>query len=148
MHYMGSWHLIAWCTTRQDLRDFALARIRKIATADKKIHVPADLQDIKEYTRRNFGIMQGSTTSRVVLRFSPEISPWIKEQSWHPEQKAQTLPDGALRLEFPAADFRELVKTVLGHGSGVEVVEPPELKDLVQKEIDNMAKIYRRTDKP
>ncbi len=142
MHYMGSWHLIAWCATRRALRDFALARIRAIASSDDIITVPADLPDIKDYTRQNFGIMQGGTTSRVVLRFSPQISPWIKEQSWHPEQKSATAPDGALRLEFPVADFRELVKNVLSHGAGVQVIEPPELKNLVQKEIDKMAKLY------
>lgn len=148
MHYMGSWHLIAWCTTRKKLRDFALARIREIAPADEIIPVPADLPDIKDYTRKNFGIMQGGTTNRVVLQFTPQISPWIKEQSWHPEQKAHTGPDGTLRLEFPVADFRELVGTVLSHGAQVQVIEPPELKDLVQKEIDNMAKIYCCPDTP
>jgi len=92
--------------------------------------------------------MQGDTTIRVVLQFSPQISPWIKEQSWHPEQKTDAAPDGALRLEFPVADFRELVGTVLSHGAQIQVIEPPELIDLVRQEIDKMAKIYCRTDKP
>lgn len=142
MHYMGSWHLIAWCTKRLKLRDFALARIREIAQADETIAVPADLPDIKEYTRKHFGIMQSGTTSRVVLQFSPAISPWIAEQSWHPEQKADTGPDGSLRLEFPVADFRELVRTILSHGAEVSVIEPVELKNLVGKEIGKMAKNY------
>ncbi|MFH0782221.1 MAG: WYL domain-containing protein, partial [Pseudomonadota bacterium] len=90
MHYMGSWHLIAWCHNRQELRDFALARIQTIAPADKPLTVPVNLGDIKEYTRKHFGIMQSGLTSRVVLQFSPAISPWIAEQSWHPEQKTET----------------------------------------------------------
>ncbi len=142
MHYMGSWHLIAWCDKRHELRDFALARIREIVQADEKIAVPANLPDIKEYTRKHFGIMQSGATSQVVLRFSPQISPWIQEQSWHPEQKADTGPDGSLRLEFPVADFRELVGTILSHGAEVSVVEPEELKNLVGREIDRMAKNY------
>ena len=142
MHYMGSWHLIAWCTKRLKIRDFALARIREIAPPDETIAVPTDLGDIKEYTRKHFGIMQSGTTSRVVLQFSPTISPWIAEQSWHPEQKAATGPDGSLRLEFPVADFRELVRTVLSHGAEVSVVEPEELRKLVGQEIDKMAKNY------
>ena len=142
MHYMGSWHLIAWCGKRLKIRDFALARIREITRANEPLPVPAGLGDIKEYTRKHFGIMQSGTTSRVVLQFSPTISPWIAEQSWHPEQKADTGPDGSLRLEFPVADFRELVRTVLSHGAEVSVVEPEELKDLVGKEIERMAKNY------
>ena len=142
MHYMGSWHLIAWCDKRRDLRDFALARIREIAPADAPLAIPTTLPDIKEYTRKHFGIMQSGTTSRVILQFSPTISPWIAEQRWHPEQKATTAPDGSLRLEFPVADFRELVRTILSHGAEVRVVEPEELKILVGKEIDRMVQNY------
>ncbi|MBU1566276.1 MAG: WYL domain-containing protein [Proteobacteria bacterium] len=142
MHYMGSWHLIAWCSKQQKLRDFALARIREIAPTDTPIPVPTDLGDIKEYTRKHFGIMQSGTTSRVVLQFSPAISPWIAEQSWHPEQKTETGPDGSLRLEFPVADFRELVRTILSHGAEVSVIEPEVLKNLVDKEIERMAMNY------
>ncbi|MFH0783550.1 MAG: WYL domain-containing protein [Pseudomonadota bacterium] len=142
MHYMGSWHLIAWCGKRRKLRDFALARIREITPTGEPLPVPADLGDIKEYTRKHFGIMQSGETSRVVLQFSPAISPWIAEQSWHPEQKAEPGPDGSLRLEFPVADFRELVRTILSHGAEVSVIEPVELKNLVGKEIERMAKNY------
>ncbi len=146
MHYMGSWHLIAWCGKRQALRNFALARIRAITQADQAIPVPADLPDIKVYTRRHFGIMQGKTTHRVVLQFTPAVSPWIAEQNWHPEQKVTTAPDGSLRLEFPVADFRELLGTILSHGAAVQVVEPEELKNIVGREIDRMAKNYCSPD--
>ena len=142
MHYMGSWHLLAWCTSCKDLRDFSLARIHQIAPTNEKIPFPTNLPNIKDYTRKHFGIMQGSTTSQVILQFSPQISPWIKEQSWHPEQKTHTTPNGSLRLEFPVADFRELVRTILSHGSAVQIVGPPELKNLVRQEIEKMAKNY------
>lgn len=142
MHYMGSWHLIAWCGKKLEVRDFALARIREIAPADEPLPVPTGLGDIKEYTRKHFGIMQSGATSRAVLQFSPAISPRIAEQRWHPEQKIETGPDGSLRLEFPVADFRELVRIILSHGAEVSVIEPEELKDLVGREIERMAKNY------
>lgn len=146
MHYMGSWHLIAWCGLRDELRDFALARIREIAPGAERLPVPADLPDIKEYTRRNFGIMQGRQARMVVLRFTPRIAPWISEQNWHPEQRMATTPSGALTLQFPAADFRELTGTILGYGADIRVIEPPELQRSVQEEIEKMAKIYSRHD--
>lgn len=142
MHYMGSWHLIAWCANSQGLRDFSLARIREITPTDETITLPANLPNIKDYTRKHFGIMQSGTTSRVVLRFSPHVSPRIAEQIWHAEQKTDTCPDGSLCMEFPAADFSELVRVILSHGAEVSVVEPEELRNLVGKEIDKMAKNY------
>ena len=142
MHYMGSWHLIAWCDKKRSLRDFALARIREITPSDAILPVPTDLPNIKDYTRKHFGIMQSGTASQAILRFSPQIAPWIQEQSWHPEQVVTIEKDGSLRLEFPVADFRELVGTVLRHGAEVSVIEPEELKNLVGREIERMAKIY------
>ncbi len=142
MHYMGSWHLLAWCAHRGQIRDFAMARIREIAPAAETIHLPADLPPIKELTRRHFGIMQGDETAAVTLRFTAKIAPRIAEQIWHPQQQSRTEADGGLLLTFPAADFRKLAGIVLSHGAEVQVVEPVELQNLVREEIDRMSKIY------
>jgi predicted DNA-binding transcriptional regulator YafY len=146
MHYMGNWHLIAWCGTRMELRNFALSRISKIIPASDNLHLPDTLPELKGYTRQHFGIMQGETSTNVGLRFSPKISPWVSEQIWHPQQQATLNPDHSLTLHFPVADFRELVKTILSHGADIEVLEPSELKILVKEEIDKMTKIYRHYD--
>ncbi len=142
MHYMGSWYLLAWCTASRAIRDFALSRLRAIELSPEPVELPADLPPIKEYTRNHFGIMQGSETIAVALRFSPKISPWLAEQIWHPQQRTSTEPGGSLLLEFPAADFRELVRIVLAHGAEIQVVSPQELRILVREEIERMTKIY------
>jgi predicted DNA-binding transcriptional regulator YafY len=143
MHYMGSWHLIAWCGTRMDLRNFALSRIRKITLVSENLSLPGNLPELKEYTRQHFGIMQGDTATEVGLRFSSKTASRISEQIWHPQQRSTLDPDGSLTLHFPVADFRELIKTILSHGADIEVLDPPELKILVKEEIDRMMKIYR-----
>lgn len=142
MHYMGSWHLIAWCGARLDLRNFALSRIRKISPVAGNLDLPDNLPDLKEYTRQHFGIMQGATATEVGLRFSSKISPWVSEQIWHPQQRSTLNQDNSLTLHFPVADFRELIKTILSHGADIEVLHPPELKLMVKEEIDRMTKIY------
>jgi len=142
MHYMGSWHLIAWCGSRKELRNFALSRIQKTIPATEHLTLPDDLPELKEYTRQHFGIMHGNSTTEVVLRFAPKIASWVNEQIWHPKQRSSIGEDGSLTLCFPVADFRELVKTILSHGADIEVLEPDELKMLVRGEIDRMTKIY------
>lgn len=140
MHYMGSWHLLAWCAAREAIRDFGLARMQAVTLADKLLHLPDTLPPIKDYTRRHFGIMQGETTTTVTLRFSPHIAPRILEQIWHPDQQANLEPDSGLLLSFPTADFRELTRNILSYGAEVRVVEPPELRDLVRREIEKMCR--------
>ncbi|RJX31248.1 MAG: transcriptional regulator [Desulfurivibrio sp.] len=142
MHYMGSWHLLAWCAASGAIRDFALSRIRTMAPSAERIDLPADLPSLKEYTRRHFGIMQGADPVEAVLRFSPQAAAWVGEQIWHPEQQTTSEADGSLLLRFSVADFRELVKKILSHGAEVRVVAPPELRELVSDEIKKMTKIY------
>jgi predicted DNA-binding transcriptional regulator YafY len=145
MHYMGSWHLLAWCAAKNALRDFGLARMQAVAIADSIVQVPGDLPPIKELTRRHFGIMQGETATTVTLRFSPHIAPRILEQIWHPDQQTSLQPDGSLLLSFSTADFRELTRNILSYGAEVQVVEPVELRELVRGEIEKM---YRNLCSP
>lgn len=142
MHYMGSWHLIAWCTKRQDIRDFALARIKSLALSVQPVRLPRDLPSIKDRSRRHFGIMQGERTTSVTLRFSPKVAPMVAEQIWHHQQQTARDTDDSLFLTFPVADFRELIRIVLSFGAEVRIIEPQALRDLVRQEIDRMAEIY------
>lgn len=143
LQYMGTWHIIAYCALKKGLRDFVLSRIKAItpATSGTNVHTPTE--SIKEYIRKNFGIMNSPKTCEVCLRFAPDIAPWIAEQIWHPAQQIQKEPNGALRLAFPVADLREIRREVLKYGSQVEVLKPKELREEVKREIGRMRNVYR-----
>ncbi len=142
LSYMGTWHIIAFCVLRGGLRDFTLSRIRKIEPSSRDIAVPKSTVSIKDYIRKNFGILGGAETHEVCIRFSPGAAPWIAEQVWHPEQKVKREPDGSLSLSFPAADFREIKREVLKYGSQVEVISPEALRNEVKEEIERMISLY------
>jgi len=142
MCYMGSWHLIAYCDMRGEIRDFALSRIRTIETSAIEIAVPDSIPDIKEYIRRNFGLMSGAGSCEVALKFTPNVSGWVSEQIWHNAQIIEDLPGGGIILKFPVADFREVRREVLKFGADVEVLYPQELRDDIKEEIKKMSKIY------
>ncbi|NWF91366.1 MAG: WYL domain-containing protein [Syntrophaceae bacterium] len=140
--YMGSWHLIAFCTLKGDLRDFALSRIRTIEAGSKRIGLPKGLGSVKEYINKNFGLMSGDESIEVCLRFGPEVSPWISEQIWFSGQEISRNEDGSICLKFPVADFREVRREILRYGANVEVLSPPELREEIKQEIARMSKVY------
>lgn len=142
VHYMGSWHIIAFCATRKTLRNFALSRIKSVTPTMEKIELPENFPSIKEYTRKNFGIMQGGKTGEVCLRFSPSVAEWMHEQIWHPKQKVSFDNEGGLVMQFPVSDFREIKRRILSHGSDVKVISPKELAREIKEEIDKMGKVY------
>ncbi len=143
LHYMGTWHIIAHCALKNELRDFVLSRIKSIEPASNIVTTRVTDAVVKEYMRRNFGIMNSDHASEVCLRFSPEISPWVAEQIWHPKQRSRWENKGTLCLTFPVADFREVKREILKYGAQVEVVSPKGLREEVKKEIGKMKKIYR-----
>jgi predicted DNA-binding transcriptional regulator YafY len=142
LQYMGSWHVIAHCTLRDELRDFALARIRAIKPSAAEMLHSCSTASIKEYIRRNFGLMNTAARIRVCLKFCAAIMPWVSEQVWHADQIQAVQPDDSLCLTFPAADLREVKREVLKYGSQVEVLSPAALREAVKKEIEKMKKIY------
>lgn len=141
--YMGSWHLVAYCTLRGELRDFALSRIIAAAPTKESIELPAELPSAKEYVRRGFGVIAGKDAVEVVLKFSPAVSSWVAEQIWHESQQVTWGKDGSLTLRFPVSGYAELVREILRYGPEVEVLSPADLRGVIKKEIKKMQEVYR-----
>ena len=141
LHYMGTWHLIAHCALKNDLRDFVISRIRDIKPSSCPL-VCISAESVKDYMRRYFGIMTGTETYEVCLRFSPAISPWLAEQVWHPAQQMRWENEKTLCLTFPVADIREVKREILKYGAQVEVLSPEILREKVKQEIGKMGSLY------
>lgn len=141
LNYMGTWHLIAYCHLRKDMRDFNLGRISDIKVLEEPFTIKGNF-DINKYLQSSFGIYKGKKTKEVALRFSPEKSKWIKDQIWHKDQKARLLKNGSLELSFPVASYAEIMMEILKHGSDVEVIKPKSLRKLIKSEAKKIVKIY------
>jgi predicted DNA-binding transcriptional regulator YafY len=141
-HYMGSWLLIAWCELREEWRKFYLCRIDALRILDTTF-VPRPRQEWGHHVEGAFGVFQGKETQEVRLLFSPFMARYIREQVWHPDQSTIPRQDGQLELSFPVADFREVFWKILQCGSHVRVLEPLELQEQIQEEIELMSNIYK-----
>jgi predicted DNA-binding transcriptional regulator YafY len=140
-NYMGTWHLIAWCHEREDLRDFVLARMKDTQVLDETFCIPENF-DIHKHMQSAFGIFKGKPKDTVTLRFSPWKSCWIKGQVWHKDQKEKLFKDGSLELTFPVSSFNEIMMVILSHGSDVEVIKPKALRTLIKDEAKRIARLY------
>lgn len=85
LRYRDNWYLIAYCDRAEALRIFSLDRIRHA----KPLPEPArriDPRELDRFLGASFGIFSGTAVGWAVLRFSPEASRWVADESWHPEQ--------------------------------------------------------------
>jgi predicted DNA-binding transcriptional regulator YafY len=142
LQYMGTWHIIAHCALKDGLRDFVLSRIKSVAPSPNAVNQIISGERIKEYIRKNFGIMNNAKTIEVCLRFAPGIASWVTEQVWHPTQQVKREMDNALCLTLPVTDFREIKREILKYGAQMEVISPEELREEVKEEIRKMENIY------
>jgi predicted DNA-binding transcriptional regulator YafY len=139
--YRNSWYLDAWCHKAEGLRSFALERIRdqKLLGKDAR-EVPADV--LGGHFDSAYGIFSGPAEHVAKLKFTAEMSRWIAEEQWHPDQKGSYDDGGAWTLELPFSSARELVMDIMRYGPEVEVISPGFLRAAVAESARKTAAAY------
>jgi predicted DNA-binding transcriptional regulator YafY len=140
--YRNSWYLDAWCHAARGLRSFALERVSQQALLETAAQ-EVDPDELSAHFDQSYGIFSGPARHFAELRFSPEMSRWVAEEQWHPDQQGSMDADGAWTLTVPFSDPRELVMEVLRYGAEVEVLAPDFLRETVAEAARETAEIYR-----
>lgn len=128
----GGLYLIGHCHLRQDVRMFAVDRIRSLTLTNRPCQMPLDF-DLDAYVRDALVVMRGKPIE-IELLFDKPTTAWVRDRQWHPSQQTTLGKDGRLRMSLRAADTRELVGWVLHFGSGVRVLSPASFRDQVREE--------------
>lgn len=128
LHYSNHWHLIAWCRSREDFRDFRLDRIDAFAVLDEVFlgHEEFSLMDFLKTQKENCDQIP------VVL----ECERWVRERvlAEIPAQvtRQSELSQERLRIEASAYSLDWLSHWLLGFGSTVRACSPPELQEKIK----------------
>ena len=136
----GSFYLIADCSTRGDVRLFALERIKAVTPLDEHFEMPEGF-DAEEFMKASFGVFQGSPV-RVRVRFDADAADYIRERIWHPSQSIESLADGSVVFEAEVAGTREIKFWILQWGAHAEVLSPPELRRELISEAARLSGVY------
>jgi len=105
-----------------------------------------DPTELDRFLGAGFGIFSGSAQAWAVLRFGPDASRWVADETWHPDQIGQWI-DAHYQLQIPYADPRELLMDILKYGPEVEVIAPPDLREMVTERLRAGAERYSRGKK-
>jgi len=134
INYQGRWYLLAWCMLRQDYRIFHLARILQSGLGEK-----ATITDraLPEELNHSFGIFKGSPLYDAEILFTGYAANLIRNQFWHKDQKIKKTKEGII-LKLPVRDDREIIMKIMQYGSQAKVLQPPQLKEKIEEEIQKM----------
>lgn len=136
----GSFYLVGYCKKRQDIRMFALDRIKQLTLSNESFERPDDF-NIEEFMGSSFGVFQGKPEN-VKIKFSKDVAEYIKEKNWHDTQKITQQEDGSVIFEADVAGLEEIRFWVLSWGANAVVLSPESLKISIKDEITKMTKNY------
>ncbi len=90
----GTFYMLGFCHLRQDVRLFAVDRIRKMVLTGTTFEAPQDFV-LENLLRHSFGAFLGEPV-QVVVHFSPKVAGYIDEKIWHESQVVEEQKDGSL----------------------------------------------------
>jgi len=128
----GRQYLVAFSAFAQDVRLFALAGFERIDLTDDVFERPEDF-DLSAWMQQSFGIWQEDVHD-VVWRFTPEAAADARLYLFHPTQVITDEPDGSLTVSFRAGGLREMCWHLFRWGSGVDVIAPMILRQLMAEQ--------------
>ena len=135
------WYLFAFDVKRQDLRTFALTRLREAQLTGKPFEPPKQF-DLEEHLRGSFRVYKGSGDFEVVIEFDAWATDLVRGRQWHATQQWSELPEGRSRLRMRLGSVKEVEGWVLSWGAHATVVQPPALIERIQKTVAELQRRY------
>jgi proteasome accessory factor B len=140
--YKGGLYLIGYAHNRDDLRTFAVERIKAVAVERERFELPDDYCP-EERLKDAFGIV-AEPPAEITIRFSSVVKNSVSGRIWHPSQRVTELEDGSIEVSFTAGGRLEIISWILSYGEHAEVIEPRELRDEVASCLKKASRRYVR----
>lgn len=138
----GTFYLVGNCGLREDVRIFALDRIKELKKTDETFEFPEDF-DIDEFMRASFGIFHGEPVN-IKIWFASDVAGYIIEKTWHETQQINKQEDGSIIFEAEVAGTDEIKYWILNWGAKAVVLSPESLRGEICAEAEAMFKNYSR----
>lgn len=140
----GGLYAVGWDDLSNAVKAVKVEWVKRIRLLDEPYDTPVDF-DRRPFLESVWGILGADMTfrNRVVLAFSPDVTPLIRERLWHTSQQIATLPDKRCTLTMHISEWRDLLPWIRSWGPQVEVLEPVTLREELAHEAQHIARVYR-----
>jgi len=140
-NHHGDWYIIGYCHKANQIKVFAMSRIKEIKLTNQHFEVPESF-NIESYFADSFGIFESKVLYNVKMKIMNESVRYIKEKKRHSSEKMTELKDGTVILEYKVNDLTELFMWALSLGKDCEVILPKELRESVIIELKSALNLY------
>lgn len=142
--HRGEWYLLCWSHHHQEVRIYALFRIKHARLRSENFVRPPGFS-VDSYIDPSFGVFVNEGAQDVAIRFDGEAASKILERHWHADQTIEQLQDGAIILRFRTNQQSQVLFWVSQWGPNAEIIEPPELRERAGAWFLTAAQRYQRS---
>lgn len=140
--YKQRWYMIGWRVKSNDLRTYALDRVKALRLSDSLFKLPEDIS-----LGQLFGSILGVTSSKadirtVRLRATRTQAKYFRALPLHSSQQEELVADNYSIFKYRLKLNYELVHELMSLGDGIMVIEPKELKIMVATELRKALEQY------
>ena len=140
--YRNRWYTISYDESQKEIRTYALERINSPKIIDKKANYPKDF-DAEKYFKHSMGITSyKGQTSKILINANPIAARYLKSQPIHESQEIQFENKDHTEFLINLLISEELIRTLLSYGGEIEVVQPKELRKIIEDRITEMNQLY------
>ena len=140
--HRSSLYLFACLGEPARIATFAVHRIQGLEKTDTAFDPPRGI-DVDEYINKAFGIFVSDLEEEVEILFDAEIAWRILEQTFHPDEKKEQLPDGRLVYRVRSSAQWEIIPWVRSFGALAELLAPRVWRDVLHGNLESAAARYR-----
>lgn len=137
-HYNNRWFAFGLNSDNKAINwNLALDRIESLSETTFK-YEPSDTS-WEDYFFDMVGVTRpvGVELQEIILKFSPEVAPYVITKPIHPSQKHKNEPNG-LEVKLKLIPNYELESLILSYGENVEVIKPEVLRQKLSERIQKI----------
>lgn len=121
------WYVIGYNTADKMIKTYSLDRMSDVVILDEEFTMPQDFNP-EEFFADCYGITTSrAEAKRIALKVEPTQAKYFRALPLHPSQQEE-IHDNYSIFRYKMHNTFDLRERLLSHGSGVEVLEPRELK--------------------
>jgi predicted DNA-binding transcriptional regulator YafY len=128
VHRWGWWYVVGFCHLRDDVRTFRVDRIAEISLSDTTFSIPPEF-DLQAHLKNEF---QAQPQVKAKLKVDADAT-WLFKGNLSYWESIKEQTDGSLIVTFSAPALEWAASTALAYGPAVEVLEPPELRQMMME---------------
>jgi len=137
--YGMNWHLIAYCRSRNEYRDFRVDRIQRIEILEETC-VERTFSTISQYFN---SLYRPEEIEEVVLRFDKEMASIIATVKYYYGFIEEKTIGNKVEMTFVTSDMGYMSRWLLMYADVVEIISPDKLYEMLINNIHNLKKLKR-----